>query len=226
MENKNKKHPEYTLLYLFSLLFLVSLIDSWEVLALIGFGSIIYYLVMLKDFKFYQLFYPVLPFIILLLVPSFINFFILGSFEVGEFYIKIIYKVALSSLMLGTVLKKHSRLYMVEGVLNIGLPSVLNRILALTFRYFYMIYEDVMVGRKALYSRGLRNRGPIDSLKIWGEWIGGFFLKSADHSEKVYDAMRARGFTGESRGSFFQRKDLCLRLAIILVVLTTIGYLF
>ncbi|MGO1469567.1 MAG: energy-coupling factor transporter transmembrane component T family protein [Tissierella sp.] len=226
MENKIKQHPEYTLLYLFSFLFLVSLIDSCEVLGLIGVGSIVYYLLILKDLKFYQLIYPVLPFIILLLIPSFINFLIDGSFEVTEFYIKIIYKVVLSSLMLGTVLKKHTSLYMVEGVLNIGLPSVLNRILALTFRYFYMIFEDVMVGRKALYSRGIKNRGPIDSLKIWGEWIGGFFLKSASHSEKVYDAMRARGFTGESRGSFFQRKDLCFRLVIIVVVLITVGYLF
>jgi len=29
--------------------------------------------------------------------------------------------------------------------------------------------------------------------------IGGFFLKAADHGDKVYNAMRARGFTSETK---------------------------
>lgn len=220
MRNNYKEHPEYLLLYLFSILFLISFIESIKVIGLLAAGSIIYYLFNFKDFKFYRLIYPVAPFMILMLLPVMVNFLFTRNIVISEFTKMIILKVALSAIILGNIVKKYSSLYLVEGILNLGFPSVLNRIMGLTFRYFYMIYEDVLVGQNALYSRGLKNRGMIDSFKIWGEWIGGFFLKSSDHSEKVYHAMKARGFTGESRGSFFQRKDLCLRLFIILVVST------
>lgn len=220
MKNNYREHPEYLLLYLFSILFLISFIESLKVLAFIGGGSMVYYLLNFRDFKFYKLIYPVAPFMILMLLPSIINYLFTRNIVIPEFTSMIILKVGLSAIILGNVVKKYSSLYLVEGILNLGFPAVLNRILALTFRYFYMIHGDVIVGQNALYSRGLRNRGIIDSFKIWGEWIGGFFLKSSDHSEKVYHAMKARGFTGESRGSFLGRKDLCLRLLIILVVST------
>ncbi len=226
MKSNYKEHPEYILLYLFSLLFLISLVDSPIVLGFIALGILVYYFFNFNDLKFYELVYPVLPFIILMLLPNLLAFIIRREFQIPGYAGMIIIKVILSALSLGSVLKKYSSLYMVEGILNIGFPSVLNRILALTFRYFYMIYGDVLVGQDALYSRGLKNRSILDSFKIWGEWIGGFFLKSADHSEKIYHAMKARGFTGESRGSFFQRKDLCLRLALITVGLTIIVKIF
>lgn len=226
MKNDYREHPEYILLYLFSLLFLISLVDSPILLGSITGGILIYYYFNFKDFKFYELVYPVLPFIILMILPSLFSFIIRREFQIPGYAGMIIVKVLLSALTLGSVLKKYSSLYMVEGILNIGFPSVLNRILALTFRYFYMIYGDVLIGQDALYSRGLKNRGLLASFKIWGEWIGGFFLKSADHSEKIYHAMKARGFTGESRGSFFERKDLCLRLGLITVGLVIIMKVF
>ena len=100
--------------------------------------------------------------------------------------------------MLGTIVSKHSALYMVDGILNIGLPQIFNRILALTFRYFHMIDEDIKKGNKALISRGI-NEGKLSSLSIFGEWIGGFFLKSSNHSDMVFNAMKSRGFQGEAR---------------------------
>jgi cobalt transport protein, putative len=45
--------------------------------------------------------------------------------------------------------------------------------------------------------------------------IGGFFLKAADHGDKVYNAMRSRGFTSESK---FKLEKIDSPFYILLIV--------
>ena len=82
-----------------------------------------------------------------------------------------------------------------------------------------MIDEDIQKGRKALNSRGIAERKGLSSLSIFGEWIGGFFLKSSNHSDMVFNAMKSRGFQGESRSKKFHNKDLILKSSVLILFL-------
>lgn len=82
----------------------------------------------------------------------------------------------------------------VGGLGLLPMPPVMLQVLQLSFRYFMMIRQDITHGRRALKARGMDHTPLRHRLPVTGEWIGGFFLKSMDHSEKVHQAMKARGF--------------------------------
>lgn len=225
MNNKLKKHrksAEYIMVYLFIILFYISFIESYRLLAITGVIVITYALISCKNKDFIKLIKPVLPFVILMLLPITIGYLLNGTLRDVDFAMKIVCKILLSSIILGTIVSKHSAFFLVDGILNIGFPNIFNRILALTFRYFYMINEDVKRGRQALNSRGIGERKVLYSLNIFGEWIGGFFLKSSDHSERVFNAMKSRGYEGESRKKNKMNKALIAKAGMMAVFLSVV----
>lgn len=215
----NKINPEDTMVSLFIILFYISSIKTYRLLAVTGILVIIYSVITCEDKFFIRLTKPVIPFVVLMLLPIIIRFILYRSLEDVDFTMIIVCKVLISSILLGTIVSKHSALYLVDGILNIGLPQIFNRILALTFRYFHMIDEDIQKGKKALISRGIKERKGFSSLSIFGEWIGGFFLKSSNHSDMVFNAMKSRGFQGESRSKKFKNKDLIFKASMLILFL-------
>ena len=219
---KEKINPETTIISLFIILFFVSFIDSYRLLAITGTLAIVYSVVVCENKFVLRLAKPVLPFVILMLMPTVISYLVTGTLAQLDFVLMIVGKILISSILLGTVIARHSALYLVEGILNMGLPPVFNRIFALTFRYFHMIYEDIEKGRKALTGRGLYERRGLSYLGIFGEWIGGFFLKSSDHGDKVFQAMKARGFEGQGGNREFRNKALVVKSSLWIAVLIII----
>lgn len=207
-----------TILTLFVLLFFLSFIRSPMTLGVLGMVLILYSMIRRKTFRLFSLILPVLPFLVLMALPPSIRILLGQGEENPMFYLMIMGKVTLSAIALGTVVDLYSALYLVDGLLHLGLPSVFNRILGLTFRYFHMIQQDVKKGNRALVSRGILERKGLGTLSVFGEWIGGFFLKSATHGERVYTAMVSRGFQGETESGFQVHRDLVLRLAIYLLL--------
>ncbi|MDO5713367.1 MAG: energy-coupling factor transporter transmembrane component T [Tissierellia bacterium] len=221
-KNEKDKHSSITILNIFLLLFFISFIRSWVILGIVAFFVISYSIYKRKKINIFPLLTPVLPFILLMAIPPFIRYFINKDSSDLSFYLMMISKVGLSSIALGTVVDLHSALYLVDGLLNLGLPSFFNRILSLTFRYFHMIHQDVKKGNRALISRGILERRGLSAVQIFGEWIGGFFLKSSTHGERVYTAMVSRGFQGESHSGLSLKKELILRLIIYIFLITII----
>lgn len=217
--SKEKISPETTITGLFIVLFYVSFITSYRLLAVTGMAAIVYSMVASENKFVFRLVKPVLPFVILMLMPTVISYLVTGTFAEIDFVLMITGKILISSILLGTVIAKHSALYLVEGIMNLGLPPVFNRIFALTFRYFHMIYEDIEKGRKALTGRGLYERRGLSYLGVFGEWIGGFFLKSSDHGDKVFQAMKARGFEGRRAKGEANSKLLLVKSSLWIAVL-------
>lgn len=216
------KKPEYILMDLFTILFLISLLKSKLFLSLAAVIIILGGLVFTRSLKFLKTMKAVSPFLILMAIPYLVEWFLGHGFYIPEYMRAIMAKVALSAMVLGIISEKYSQLVLVDGIVDLGIHPVLSRIIALTFRYFYMINQDVTIGRKALEARGVLNNRGLSNLTIWGEWMGGFFLKSSQHGDQVYQAMLARGFTGESKGNFFKRKDLVRRLIFSVFILILI----
>ncbi|AGT44803.1 energy-coupling factor transporter transmembrane component T family protein [Treponema pedis] len=192
--------PQVTLTILVLFLFYLSAVKHLEIL-IIWLIIIIGVILIFSKEKIRNLksVLGVLPFIIMVLIPFFIHGFSWDSLEQKEFSEKLIIRLMCAMMSVSFISARYSYLYLVEGVLKLGLPNFLNQIIALTFRYFFMIREDVDKTSKAMNARCFDNAPFFTKLSSYGEMIGGFFLKSSDHGEKVYNAMRSRGFTAESK---------------------------
>lgn len=149
-KNLSQINPEDTMVSLFIILFYISSIKTYRLLAITGILVIIHSVITCEDKFFIRLTKPVIPFVVLMLLPIIIRFIVYRSLEDVDFTMIIVYKILISSILLGTIVSKHSALYLVDGILNIGLPQIFNRILALTFRYFHMIDEDIQKGKKSI----------------------------------------------------------------------------
>lgn len=217
-----RKNPGYVMMYVIMILFFISFIKSNEILILTSILIIGFSIYKQKTLNLYPVIKPVLVFIIFILIPLAIGIIRKDESLDYRFYIVLATKVGISSILLGTFIMINEKDYILEGLLNLGMPRFLNRILALTYRYFFMINEDVKMGNKALVLRGLKNRNFFSKVRILGERIGGFFLKSADHGEKVYQAMKLRGFDGERQMSFSLNKDMIFRFVIFFLILFVI----
>ncbi|GAG42847.1 unnamed protein product, partial [marine sediment metagenome] len=80
---------------------------------------------------------------------------------------------------------------------RLGAPRRLVQIFQMTLRYLNVIYEEFRTMQIALACRGFRNRAAYRSLPALGSVAGALLVRSADRSERVWQAMLSRGYRGE-----------------------------
>ncbi|MDX1414173.1 MAG: cobalt ECF transporter T component CbiQ [Candidatus Promineifilaceae bacterium] len=86
---------------------------------------------------------------------------------------------------------------------HLKVPAVLVSILAFMYRYLFVLTDEVgrMLRARAARSACLPGKKGGRSLlwraKIAGHMVGQLFLRSIERSERVYEAMLARGYRGE-----------------------------
>ena len=214
-----KAKKQYGIVDMIILLFFLSMVKSFCLLMLIAFLSLLYSFISLRRCALLKLFRPVAPFALLMVLPMAFSYLFTGSVGDGNFHLMILSKVLISAVLLGTLVEKRGAFSLVEELLELGFPSFFNRILALCYRYFYMIYDDVSIGRRSLILRGIQERKGLSSISIFGQWIGGFFVKSSIHAERVFQAMKCRGFEGESREKALLKPERLLRSFVLISVL-------
>lgn len=89
----------------------------------------------------------------------------------------------------------------------IGVPSVVLQVLMLSYRYIFLLAEELDRMRIALRIRGYRNRANRHSYRTVGHLAGVLFVRGYERGERVSQAMLCRGYTGRfpSLGSFCTR---------------------
>ena len=86
---------------------------------------------------------------------------------------------------------------------HLRLPAVLVGIIAFMYRYLFVLVEEVgrlLRARAARSARlpGVRGGGSVGwRAAVAGHMAGQLFVRSLDRSERVYQAMQARGYCGE-----------------------------
>jgi cobalt/nickel transport system permease protein len=78
-------------------------------------------------------------------------------------------------------------------------PGLLVQLVALTYRYLFLLLEEVERLRIALRVRGYRNRANLHSYRTIGHVAGTLLVRSSERAERVGQAMRCRGFDGRFR---------------------------
>ena len=78
---------------------------------------------------------------------------------------------------------------------GLGLPALFLDLLALTYRYIFVLVGEAMRVRRAAAARGYRPRW-LPQAAIVGRMAGSLFVRSYERAERIYGAMRLRGYDG------------------------------
>jgi cobalt/nickel transport system permease protein len=79
------------------------------------------------------------------------------------------------------------------------LPGLLVQLAVLTYRYVFVLADELGRLRVALRVRGYRNRMTRHSYRTIGHVAGTLLVRGAERAERVGQAMRCRGFDGRFR---------------------------
>jgi cobalt/nickel transport system permease protein len=82
-----------------------------------------------------------------------------------------------------------------EALSTLRVPSLLIALLAVTFRYIHLLWEESERLQRAYRLRAFSGNWPLRRRAL-SYITGTLFVRSLQRSERIYDAMRARGFTG------------------------------
>jgi cobalt/nickel transport system permease protein len=104
-------------------------------------------------------------------------------------------------------------------------PGLLVQLVALTYRYLFLLVEEVGRLRTALRVRGYRNRANLHSYRTVGHVAGTLLVRSSERAERVGQAMRCRGFDGRFRSLVDFRTRAGDVLAFALIVSAAAGLL-
>ena len=78
-------------------------------------------------------------------------------------------------------------------------PGLIVQLTVLTYRYLFLLLEELSRLRIALRVRGYRHRANLHSYRTVGHVTGTLLLRSYEQAERVGQAMRCRGFDGQFR---------------------------
>jgi len=111
------------------------------------------------------------------------------------------------------------------GMENIGyamrlikIPKIFVLQLLLTYRYISVLLEEVARILRAYFLRSLNQKGI--QRNAWGSLLGHLLLRSFDRAERIYNAMRMRGFDGE----YNTGKKIRFRLADVFYIVFWLGF--
>jgi len=77
---------------------------------------------------------------------------------------------------------------------HLKVPGKLCHILLFTYRYVFVIHQEYVTMRQAMRARGFKPKTDKHTYRSYAWLIGMLLVKSWDRAERVYDAMRCRGF--------------------------------
>lgn len=93
---------------------------------------------------------------------------------------------------------------LLDGLAELRLPAIFISIFSLMWRYLFVIVQEAQRLMQARASRSVRlpdaPRGShplLWQMKVTGQMAGSIFLRSLERSDRVYLAMKARGYNGQ-----------------------------
>ena len=153
----------------------------------------------------------IIPFV--LLIAIFVPFFKEGeaaaSFHIWAWQVSVTYhglqvlgtilaKAWLSVLGLILLTSTTKIADLLRGLEQFHLPRVMVMILSFMYRYIFVLVDEAMRMKQARDSRNFGGRR-LWQIRTIGNMTGTLFIRSYERGERVYAAMLARGFDGQSR---------------------------
>jgi cobalt/nickel transport system permease protein len=92
---------------------------------------------------------------------------------------------------------------LIEGLRQLGLPLIFVGVISFMYRYLAVLTGEASRMMRARAARSARLADTKDGgsvvwrAKVVGSMVGSLFLRAYERSERVYDAMRSRGYDGQ-----------------------------
>jgi len=104
-------------------------------------------------------------------------------------------------------------------------PKILVQMLLFTYRYTFVFLEEMRRMHTSMRSRGFIPQTNMQTMTIFGHFIGTLLIRSFERTERVYKAMLSKGYQGElhsmvrfnSCGSDYGKSAIAIALAFLLV---------
>jgi cobalt/nickel transport system permease protein len=80
---------------------------------------------------------------------------------------------------------------------HLGVPEKIVSLLMITYRYLFVIEAEFTRLWRAAKVRGFRPQTNLHSYRTYAYLVGMLFVRASDRAERVYAAMRCRGFKGK-----------------------------
>jgi cobalt/nickel transport system permease protein len=78
----------------------------------------------------------------------------------------------------------------------LGIPGLIVQIALMTYRYLFLLADELQRLRVAVRVRGFRNRASRHAYRTAGRVAGALLVRGHERAERVHHAMRCRGFDG------------------------------
>jgi len=155
-----------------------------------------------------------------------------GSYNFGFFkitysafliFLNLLVKSWLCVLAMITLTSTTTFSKLLNGFQRLKVPKVFVMILSFMYRYIFVLGGELAQMRRARDARTF-NPSWTQSVKTAGCMIGTLFIRSYEKGERIYTAMRSRGFNGEIRliHEFKARRADILFIAVFFSLLTLI----
>lgn len=111
-------------------------------------------------------------------------------------------------------------------------PTVFVQMLLFTYRYIFVFLAELRRMEVAMKARGFVAKGNMETLKIFGNFIGTLLVRSFERTERIYKAMLSKGYQGEfhtlvefqSQPRDIAKTALAIGTAIVLLAMDNAGW--
>uniref|UniRef100_A0A832A2B1 Cobalt ECF transporter T component CbiQ n=1 Tax=Desulfacinum infernum TaxID=35837 RepID=A0A832A2B1_9BACT len=105
-------------------------------------------------------------------------------------------KAVIVALLMEPLLKTAPFSVTMAAVQRLGVPVVLCQMILLMYRYVFVFRHEMQRMWVGMTVRGFRSRSGWDTLGHLGCFVGMLFVRSMERTQRVYEAMLCRGYTG------------------------------
>jgi cobalt/nickel transport system permease protein len=108
---------------------------------------------------------------------------------------------------------------LMKAARSLGVPGLFVQVGLMTYRYLFVLSDELQRLRVAVRVRGFRNQASRHAYATVGRVAGSLLVRSHERAERVHQAMLCRGFDGRFR----TLTDFRTRAADVLAFLVTAG---
>jgi cobalt/nickel transport system permease protein len=86
-----------------------------------------------------------------------------------------------------------------KALAKLKMPNMLVQMFMFTYRYIFVFVVEFQRTWRAMAARGFKIKTNLYALKTIGKALGTLFVRSYERGERVYQALRSRGYTGSPK---------------------------
>lgn len=114
-----------------------------------------------------------------------------------------------------------------QGLARLGAPAMLGQMVLLSHRYLHVFRQEALRMAGGMQVRGFRKRTDLPTFHAVANFLGMLFVRSFERTERVFEAMQARGCQGRlpaPEPQPLQSRDLLLAGLWLLLGVALVGF--